>query len=141
MRVYILSLVLFLSACETLSPNIEKSQDGVIAGKTLAPGECGLYVWTADAAKTFTLFASPSEISYFEKSVEILLTETNNANPQSTIRNFTDETGKIFNLTLLSPESIEGGIRYKAGRLTSLSSDGWEKVVPIVGFYACQPLL
>lgn len=112
-----------------------------MSGKTLAPGECGLYVWTGDAAKTFTLFASPSEISYFEKSVEATLIETNNANPQSTIRNFTDETGKIFNLTLLSPENIEGGIRYKAGRLTSLSSDGWEKVVPIVGFYACQPLL
>ncbi|WP_026942423.1 hypothetical protein [Hellea balneolensis] len=141
MRPYFLSLVLLLSACATLSPDIKKTEDAAIVGKTLAPGDCGLYVWTADAIKTFTLFASSTEISYFKGQEEIMLTEDNPANPPSTIRSFTDTEGKTLSLTLLSPEDIEGGIRYKAGRLTSLSSDGWEKVVPIVGFYACQPLL
>jgi len=107
----------------------------------LAAGECGLYVWTADAAKTFTLFAAPSEVSYLKGGKTIALTEKNSTVPPASTREFMDPEGKSLNLTLLAPQEIENGIRYKAGRLTSLSDDGWEKVVPIVGLYACQPLL
>ena len=140
MRILLLALGLVLASCATLTPNDKKEQIS-ISGKTLAAGECGLYVWTADAAKTFTLFAAPSEVSYLKGGKTIALTEKNSTVPPASTREFMDPEGKSLNLTLLAPQEIENGIRYKAGRLTSLSDDGWEKVVPIVGLYACQPLL
>lgn len=140
MRILLLALGLVLASCATLTTNDKKEQIS-ISGKTLAAGECGLYVWTADAAKTFTLFAAPSEVSYLKGGKTIALTEKNSTVPPASTREFIDPEGKSLNLTLLAPQEIENGIRYKAGRLTSLSDDGWEKVVPIVGLYACQPLL
>lgn len=140
MRILLLALGLVLASCATLTTNDKKEQIS-ISGKTLAAGECGLYVWTADVAKTFTLFAAPSEVSYLKGGKTIALTEKNSTVPPASTREFMDPEGKSLNLTLLAPQEIENGIRYKAGRLTSLSDDGWEKVVPIVGLYACQPLL
>lgn len=140
MRIFLLVLSFVLAGCAT-TPQDNTENPKVISGKTLAPGECGLYVWTADTTKTFTLFAAPHEISYLKKGEMVRLTEKSPTSPPASVRNFTDAEGKSLTLTLLSPEEIDGGIRYKAGRLTSLSEDGWEKVMPIVGLYACQPLI
>ena len=140
MRLYFLALGLVLAGCATSAKNDTKISTG-ISGKTLAAGECGLYVWTADAAKTFTLFAAPGEISYLKMGNTLPLVEKSPTTPPASNRKFIDPDGKSLNLALLSPQEIDGGIRYKAGRLTSLSEDGWEKVVPVVGLYACQPLV
>ena len=139
MRILLLAIGLVLAGCATSGEDVAKDK-AAIAGKTLAAGECGLYVWTADASKTFTLFATPSEISYLRQSKTITLIEKNPTTPPASSREFVDPDGKSLSLTLLSPEEIEGGVRYKAGRLTSVSEDGWEKVVPVVGLYACQPI-
>ena len=139
MRLYVLALGLLLAGCATTS-DAPLSKAGIF-GKTLAAGECGLYVWTADKAKTFTLFAGPMGVSYLQDKTEIRLVEKNPTTLPAQSRKFADEKGNEINLTLLSPEDIEGGTRYKAGRLTSLADDGWEKVVPIVGLYACQPIV
>jgi len=139
MRVFALALGIILVGCATTTENEPIVASAGLSAKALAAGECGLYVWTADAVKTFTLFASPSGVSYLNGASEISLTEKNPTTPPATNREFVDETGKILTLTLLTPQDIEGGTRYKTGRLTSVADDGWEKVVPIVGLYACQP--
>ena len=153
MRLFILALGVLLASCATApkdnpapASSSDESSDPFFgpltlghAAKTLAPGECGLYVWTADAAKTFTLFAKSSRVIYLSGGKEILLTEKNPTVPPANNREFRDENGKVLSLTLLSPQQIEDGTRYKSGRLISLDADGWEKIVPIVGFYACQP--
>ena len=141
MRFYILALGLLLAGCATTSKDAPAPVKTGISAKTLSAGECGLYVWTADAAKTFTLFAAPSGVTYLKGGDEITLTEKNPTTPPASSREFMDENGKALSLTLLSPQQIDEGTRYKSGRLTSVSDDGWEKVVPVVGFYACQPLL
>lgn len=140
MRIFALALSLFLVGCASVSKDKPNLPMPTLSSKSLAPGECGLYVWTADASKTFTLFASPSEISLFQNKVEFALTEKNPVSPPPPNREFRDRAGKAYSLSLLSPQEIEGGIRYKAGRLTSITEDGWEKLVPIVGLYACQPI-
>lgn len=138
MRTFFFILGLVLSGCATTANDDTKNITS-LSGKTLASGECGLYVWTADTAKTFTLFATPTELSYLQGRKTIILTEKNPTIPPATSREFMDPEGNNLSLTLLSPEDIDGGTRYKSGRLTSLSEDGWEKVVPVVGLYACQP--
>ena len=139
MHLYVLALGLLLAGCATTS-DVPLSKAGISA-KTLAAGECGLYVWTADAAKQFTLFASPHEIIFFNNGDTISLIEVDASTRQAGSREFLNPEGKTLQLTLLSPQDFDGGTRYKAGRLTSLSDDGWEKVVPIVGLYACQPIV
>lgn len=138
MRFVILALGLILAGCAATPKDAPITTPG-FSTKTLAAGECGLYVWTADAAKTFTLFASPYEITLLSGGQESRLTEKSPTTPPAMSREFVDEAGKRLSLTLLLPQEIEGGRRYRAGRLTSLAEDGWEKVVPIVGLYACQP--
>ena len=140
MRILLLALGLVLAGCAT-APKNDTQNTKNISGKTLAAGECGLYVWTADAEKIFTLFAAPHEISYVKNDKTVALTEENPTIPPASSRKFIDPEGKSLTLTLLAPQEINGGTRYKAGRLTSVSEDGWEKVVPIVGLYACQPLI
>lgn len=139
MRLYIIALGLLLASCATTPKEASIPQTQGLAPNSLAAGECGLYVWTADAAKTFMLFAAPSRITYLDQGTEILLTEKNPTQPPARNRKFMDANGKAVSLTLLSPQQIDEGTRYKSGRLTTLSDDGWEKVVPVVGFYACQP--
>lgn len=138
MRFVILALGLVFAGCATTAKDEPKTPTG-LSTKTLAAGECGLYVWTADAAKTFTLFVSPSGITYSNGVSKMSLTEKNPTSPPASSREFMDANGKAMTLTLLSSQEIDGGTRYKAGRLTSLADDGWEKVVPVVGLYACQP--
>ncbi len=139
MRLYVLALGLLLAGCATTS-DAPSGKTG-ISTKTLAAGECGLYVWTADAAKQFILFASPHEISFFNNGDTISLIEVDESTRQAGSREFLNPEGETLQLTLLSPQDFDGGTRYKAGRLTSLADDGWEKVVPVVGLYACQPII
>lgn len=138
MRRYILAFGLLLASCATTSKEGPVPTVEGLSSKVLAAGECGLYVWTADAAKTFTLFAARSGITYLEDGKEVSLTEKNPIEPPASSRKFMDNNGKALTLTLLSPQQIDEGTRYKSGRLISLSDDGWEKIVPVVGFYACQ---
>jgi hypothetical protein len=139
MRLYILALGLLLASCATTAKDAPLPMATGLSEKTLAAGECGLYVWTADSAKTFMLFAAQSRVTYLKNGIEVSLTEKNPTIPPSSSRKFMDENGQALSLTLLSPQQIDEGTRYKSGRMTSLSDDGWEKVVPVVGFYACQP--
>ncbi len=110
-----------------------------LSARTLSAGDCGLFVWTADRAKTFTLFASEAEAALYKEGAEFGLTEKNRALVPTTSREFMDATGAAYTLTLLSPQKIDGGTRYKTGRLVSLDAEGWERVIPVVGLYACQP--
>lgn len=146
MRLGILIFAIALTGCATAGggadkdkPEAQLERSGLSARK-LGPGECGLYVWKADSAKNFILFSSQSESALFEDEAELALTRSS-AGKTATDITFTDEAGQERALSLLDAEEIEGGIRYKAGRLVSRTSDGWEKVVPIVGLYACQPTI
>jgi len=142
MRYLVLSLCLVLAACVTPGPKPEPvatSEKAGLSARNLAAGECGLFIWTADAAKTFTLFAGNAQIALLKKGEEIVLTEKSPTTPPSLSREFVDVDGTKYNLTLLSPQQIEGGARYGSGRLVYLDDEGWEKIVPIVGLYGCQP--
>ncbi len=141
MRYFLLISICLLSGCAALdiAKTAPEAKPSGLSARTLSAGDCGLFVWAADRAKTFTLFASESEAALYKEGTEIGLTEENPALPSATSREFMDASGAAYTLTLLSPQEIEGGTRYKTGRLVSLDDEGWERVIPIVGLYACQP--
>jgi len=143
MRHLLLISVFLLSGCATLDKIKESDTPPTPESSvpTLAAGECGLFIWTADADKIFTLFSSETDTALYKNGEKRGLTEKNPSLSFKTDRQFMDASGAAYNLTLLSPQDIEGGIRYKAGRLVTLDDEGWERVTPIVGLYACQPLI
>ena len=105
MRLIFIIFVFFLSGCATLTKPEPKSTlseiaDKALSANALSAGECGLYVWKADAAKTFLLFAGPTGVSYMKDGQEMSLTEQNPVVPPQRERIFMDTSGQSLNLTL-----------------------------------------
>ena len=137
MRVLALS-ALILGACastDTGRYDPEPFKRGGLSARTLAPGQCALFVWRNDAAKTFTLFSSK------EESVVHVGKETRfepKGDPLAPDQIF-DAGEREWTLTLGEPEKIETGERYGAGTLRTVTDDGWDLVVPVIGLVSCQP--
>ena len=129
---------LLLGACATLdpAPTAPAARDGLNV-RNLETGECGLYVWTADARKRFILFASIDDMAVFRDNIETPLVATSDISDVRYIT-FTDYLSRDVALTLREDEKIEGGVRYKAGSLAMVTDEGWDEIQPVVGLYACQ---
>jgi len=41
-------------------------------------------------------------------------------------------------LSLSGPEAITDGTRYKTGTLSTITGEGWEKIIPVHGLSACK---
>lgn len=140
--------VLLLSACASLSETKPGApfNDIDVATKTdlkpinLAPGDCGLFIWTADVARRFILFKSETNKTgrWLQGGEEIALTLSPTHNNKDTFT-FETETGLTLDLALSRREPINGGVRYKGGTLSYVSDEGWERVEPVVGLETCQP--
>jgi len=114
-----------------------------LPAQTLQTGECGLFVWAASPAKPFILFSEQAKARalWFNESQEPLtLIESAGGNSygQSSINAYQRTNGQTLALSLTDAEAIEGGMRYKSGTLSYMTSDGWGKVVPVIGLAACQ---
>ena len=139
MRLLWMLLTITVTACATLEPKPDDDRIGLTPRK-LSSGECGLFVWKADRAKTFILYADQKSAALYRNGSEVELSFASNTN-SSTERVFLDPAGQTLSLSLLEPQSIEQIIRYKAGRLSSQDENGWETVIPVVGLFTCQPFV
>ena len=128
---------LLLSACATTGTDADIQSYGRsgLAGQTLDPGECGLFVWRADTAKTFALFSSAAK-GVLHVGEETAFTPNADATaPQQTIT--VDE--REYTLDLRRPEPVEGGTKYSEGALKTVSDAGWDVLIPVLGLSLCQP--
>ncbi|NNE58599.1 MAG: hypothetical protein HKN36_10865 [Hellea sp.] len=143
------SLLLMLSACTTIGETSKTSsqvqnQTDRLAARELSPGECGLFVFTADDERRFILFsqASNSEASWWTETGEVKVRRTGTDGfvtyGQAPGQNFELPNGGVLKLVLGDPQEIDRGTRYKAGRITSADADGWEKIMPVIGAAGCQ---
>jgi len=140
MRLIFLILAICLTGCASFDGVTKpKTERTGLTPRKLSPGDCGLFVWKADSAKTFILFADQNEAALYRNGSEVVLTPiANTGSPND--RMFTDPEGETLTLSLLSPQSIDGSTRYKSGRLTGRDTNGWDIVIPIVGIFTCQPV-
>ena len=106
--------------------------------RNLSPGDCGLFVWKADRAKTFILYAGPDKAALYRNGAEEELSL--GAGIGSTERSFVDSNGQGLSLSLFEPQESEQGTRYKSGRLDSKDQNGWDVVIPVVGLHSCKPV-
>lgn len=141
---------LVLSACATTSAAPQNSEKPTIQSKNLSPktlaaGDCGLFVWTGDTQKQFVLFSKSQNenASWLSPNGEASLTP-NGASGTPTQGQFpsqvfvSEDYGEL-KLNLREPQSISDGTRYRSGTLTVDSEDGWSRVTSVVGLSVCKP--
>ena len=113
--------------------------------QTLAPGECGLFLWSQTDASRFIFFqrgASDTALMQIGESAATL----NRTRSGGTIfgqfmtrQTFTADLGETIDLAITPGEELDGGQRIEGGRLTLTDNDSWQTVTPVLGVRACQP--
>jgi len=143
MRFSVLPALMLMSACASLSKDTVNTatRSNALSAQTLAPGECGLFVWIADADKRFKLFSQSQTNSGVWRGpngeTNITLTAKSGI---PTDGQYPEQSFESADLTLVlkDAEVITQGTRYKAGTLTQMSPEGWDKITPVVGLSMCQ---
>lgn len=143
MRFLLLPALILISACANVPETsvAVPANSNSLSARTLAPNECGLFVWTADVDKRFKLFSQSQTGSGIwngpNGETAISLTEKSGAPTDGQYPKQSFE-GAGLTLVLRDAEGITQGTRYKEGTLTQLSPEGWDKVTPVVGLSMCQ---
>ena len=142
---------MILPACATTSEvpqNSEKStaQSNGLSPKTLAAGDCGLFVWTSHAQKQFVLFSKSQNetAAWLSPKGEVSLTSKSRRGDatqgQFPSQVFISENYGELKLNLRDLQSISDGTRYRSGTLTVDSEEGWSRVISVVGLSVCKPV-
>ena len=120
------------------------SNSGELPSQTLAPGACGLFLWTQSPPVRFVFFTEAGTdtalINVDGTETPLQLTSTGGSlfgqfMTQMTYRSPTGNVGISFQ----PGERLDGGQGVKNGRLSLVSKDGWETMIPVLGLSACQP--
>ncbi len=139
-----------LTACATTpalkqSPDTSSAQASGLSGRTLAAGDCGLFVWTADAQKKFVLYSQSQSASaaWLSPNGEVQLSVKDESGEptqgQFPAQLYTSKNYGELRLNLREPQAISDGTRYRAGTLTMNDESGWARVTSVVGLSACKP--
>ena len=136
-RLFFLTVSALLAACSTTANSantatvpVMTSRANGLSSQSLAPGECGLFGWSAADAPEFVFFAAPGRALYYAGEGE-----TRTFSPQGPFPslNYGD-----YQLTLGQGEPLLEGTRYASARLTETLPDGFTRVRPLVILQSCQ---
>ena len=128
---------LCLSACSTTQgtryDGTTDPRPGLSSGD-LQEGECGLFVWRKDEAKTFIMLSTARKARIY---VDEEFTFTPNTDPLAPEQTFTADE-REWTLRLSNPKTISQGTRYDAGTLKTVTDGGWELIVSVIGLTLCN---
>ena len=116
-----------------------------LPAQTLAPGKCGLFLWTQDEPRRFVLFyeagaASAKAVLNGQETALAIESQGGDVFAQFMTRiDFRAPNGVPVSLALEPGDLIEGGRRVPLARMVSQDDEGWETIVPLAGLTACQP--
>tara|TARA_R110002073_G_scaffold83847_3_gene199751 strand:- start:219 stop:707 length:489 start_codon:yes stop_codon:yes gene_type:complete len=120
------------------------AKSGELPSQTLAPGECGLFLWTQSAPVRFVFFAEAGtdkavmNIGGTESPLELTASRGTLFGQFMTQMTYRSPDGNV-GLSFKPGELLDGGQRIEHGRLSLVSKDGWETMIPVLGLSACQP--
>ena len=122
----------------------EIARTGELPSQALAPGACGLFLWTQSAPVRFVFFTEAGSgkavmnIDGTESPLELTSSRGALFGQFMTEMTFRSPNGKV-GLSFKPGEMLDGGQRIEDGRLSVVSKDGWETMIPVLGVSACQP--
>ena len=151
----VICAAMMMASCETINSvsgeGIEKSssassqasQESRLPAQTLAPGECGLFVFRRDDARSFTLFAREGAGAKLFDGQERILSQTDKSGTpydlQYPVQSFVTDQGMRVDLTLSDPQVLDQGTRYTNGLLEQTLPDGWSLKMPVAALSICLP--
>jgi len=153
MRLIILGLcVVVLSACasteRTTTPQFGGALSAIPASglgpQTLAPGECGLFLWSKTDLTKFIFFsrAQTGTALYNQGGDAVSLTQTTAGGDIfgqfNTVMGYSGAAGTRVDLEYEPGEELEGGQRIDEGLITVTDAEGWRTKLPVLGVRACQ---
>ena len=140
-----------LSACasnpsgDTAVSTATGTDTASLPAQTLAPGTCGLFLWTQDEPRRFILFypaGAGAADAILDGGKTKLTVESRGGDIFSqfmTEMKFRSAEGTPVDLTLQPGDRVEGGRRVPSARMISQNAEGWEIITPLAGLTACQP--
>ncbi len=159
-RLRMLSFISFaaisISACTSTSAKPDptdvadalaaRTRSGDLPPQTLAPEECGMFLWTATEPRRFIFFSKAQSRAgkLNVAGVEILLAEASARGDlfgqfmTETVYNASD---RVVTVTVVPGDVIEDGQRISSGKISVRDAEGWETIMPVLGLRACQPQL
>ncbi len=119
---------------------------GELPSQTLAPGACGLFLWTQSEPVRFVFFTEAGSdkavmnMGGTESQLELTSSSGDLFGQFMTQTIYRSPDGNV-GLTFKPGEMLDGGQRIEDGRLSLVGKDGWETMIPVLGLSACQPEL
>ncbi|MEM6898983.1 MAG: hypothetical protein AAF583_04340 [Pseudomonadota bacterium] len=116
--------------------------------QSLEAGECGLFLWSQTEITRLIFFARAGDnaASVFVENETVSL-RLNVAGGDIFGQFLTDliydaqSLGGEVNVIYTPGEELEGGARISSGRISYVDSEGWTRVLPVLGVRACQPIV
>ena len=138
----ILLVSFYVSGCETTptsqnekASNIAPVQTGLPPQK-LAPGECGLFIWTTDTSKKFIGFETADEAKLFLNGQILSVNRQENEGLNVRERQYDLPNEGVATLSLEPGKSLKDGASF-SGQIVSKTPDGWDRVTPVVALSNC----
>jgi len=151
---------LFLGACAS-SPEVDQDQlktlptgehqalasvpKSALGPQDLAPGECGLFLWSKTDTTKFIFFSKAiSGTALISRATgPEALTQTNAGGEVfgqfNTSMAYSGATGVQVALQMVPGDDLEDGQRIQSGLITMTDIKGWQTKLPILGVQACKP--
>ncbi|MEO1641956.1 MAG: hypothetical protein AAFR74_01375 [Pseudomonadota bacterium] len=113
--------------------------------QTLAPGECGLFLWSKTDTTKFIFFSrAVSGIALFKPGNETLNLQQIAAGGTifgqfNTEQGFAADDGSMVELSFVPGDELTGGQRIADGLITITDAEGWRTKLPVLGIRACMP--
>ena len=128
-----------------MRPAIDGVPKSALGPQELAPGECGLFLWSQTDASKFIFFSRAlSDRAVFAQADAPLTLSLVRAGGDifgqfNTEMAFVAEDGRTLMLAFAPGEVLDGGQRIEDGLISVTDLTGWQTKVPVLGVRACQP--
>jgi hypothetical protein len=119
------------------------AQTGQLSPQTLAPGACGLFLWTQSPPVHFVFFSeagtNTAVMNIDGTETKLILTSSRGDlfGQFMTQLSYKSPTGNV-GVTFTPGELLDGGQRIEGGHLSLINKEGWETMIPVLGLSACQ---
>ena len=139
-----------IAGCATPSPANQSSTAKVASvneldAQELAPGDCGLFLWTAGEPRRFVFFSKAgsetANVNLGDDTVSMTAVSSEGdlfGQFMTEMRFQSAEPRSQLDVSLTPGELLEQGQRIEDARLTLTDAEGWETIIPVLGVRACQ---
>ncbi len=127
-----------------MKPAIDSVPSSGLGPQELAPGDCGLFLWSQTDVSKFIFFsqALSGVATFAQGEIPIIMSQTTAGGDIfgqfNTRMGFQAEDGRQLAVSIEAGELLDGGQRIERGLLTMTDRQGWETKLPVLGVRACQ---